>query len=157
MHTNSSHFGFVKIIIFFTGVFIRQLRSACIAEELSLEICLLNGCQTENGLVVLIEGYVSIVFVLFVHRLLFLDWSLYDWRESFLSFILLLSFSLFTLVNGFLIFIANQIKLIQLFILLNLYNGPVLNWRELERSNNFWNSVFLNFASFTFLMSLIIT
>jgi len=137
MHTNSSHFGFVKIIIFFTGASIRQLRSACIAEELSLEICLLNGYQTENGLVVLIEGYVSIVFVLFVHRLLFLDWSLYDWRESFLSFILLLSFSLFTLVNGFLIFIANQIKLIQLFILLNLYNGPVLNWRELERSNNF--------------------
>ena len=129
MHTNSSHFGFVKVVVFFTRVSIRKLWSAGIAEELSLEVGLLNSCKTENWLIVLTEGDISIVFVLFMHCLLFLDWPLYYWRESFLRFILLLYFSFFSLVDRFLVFIANQIKLILFFILLNLYLRRFLNRR----------------------------
>ena len=129
MHTNSSHFGFVKVVVFFTRVSIRKLWSAGIAEELSLEVGLLNSCKTENGLIVLTEGDISIVFVLFMHCLLFLDWPLYYWRESFLRFILLLYFPFFSLVDRFLVFIANQIKLILFFILLNLYLRRFLNRR----------------------------
>ena len=129
MHTNSSHFGFVKVVVLFTRVSIRKLGSAGIAEELPLEIGLLNSCKTENGLILLTEGDISIVFVLFMHCLLFLDWPLYYWRESFLRFILLLYFSFFSLVDRFLVFIANQIKLILFFILLNLYLRRFLNRR----------------------------
>lgn len=93
MHISSSYFDLVEIVVFFTRVSVGQLRSACVAEELSLQFGLLDCGQAENGFVIVGEGDIYLVFDLFMHCFFFFDWSLQNGRKSFLNFGLLLFLS----------------------------------------------------------------